>query len=238
MYMKSRLKLLYPLFLIGLCGTVSAQNAEEAQAGTRLAAENSQYLVNRLEIPLNSSVKILAHGHDVILVASGEDSTELKTTHVPESQILANGDVRFISQKDSATVSNHGNKSLEILVIELKQHWNNEIRPCSEFAKCTRPIRIENNEIGETTSLFTNGFITAYRHRLAARGTLTSTYYSSKGKDHLLLIPLTDLRANFDGTDETLKHGQVYPSEATEIEVNAETQEIRWVVIRVQVPAA
>jgi hypothetical protein len=92
------------------------------------------------------------------------------------------------------------------------------------------------NEIGETTSLFTNGFITAYQHRLVVRGTLTSTYYSTKGKDHLLLIPLTNLRANFDGTEENLKQGQAYTSDATEVEVNADLAKARWVVVRVETP--
>lgn len=102
--------------------------------------------------------------------------------------------------------------------------------------KCSRPIRMGPNEIGETTSLFRNGFITAYRHRLVVRGTLTSTYYSTKGKDHLLLIPLTNLRTNFDGREENLKQGQAYTSDATEVEVNADLAEARWVVVRVETP--
>jgi hypothetical protein len=92
------------------------------------------------------------------------------------------------------------------------------------------------SEIGDTTSLFTNGFIPAYRHRLVVRGARTSRYYSTKGKDHLLLIPLTNLRANFDGTEENLKQGQAYTSDATEVEVNADLAEARWVVVRVETP--
>jgi hypothetical protein len=105
------------------------------------------------------------------------------------------------------------------------------VRTCVEPRKCSRPIRMGPNEIGEMTSLFTNRFITAYRHRLVVRRTLTSTYYSTKGKDHLLLIPLTNLR-----TEENLKQGQAYTSDATEVEVNADLAEARWVVVRVETP--
>ena len=88
--------------------------------------------------------------------------------------------------------------------------------------------------IGETTSLFTNGFVTAYRHRLDPRATLASSYFSTKGKDHLLLIALTDLHANFDGSDEALKVGQTYASEATEIDVDDGNSPAGWIVLRVE----
>jgi hypothetical protein len=78
-------------------------------------------------------------------------------------------------------------------------------------------------------------------HRVSApagrpRNTDQYRYYSTKGKDHLLLIPLTSLRANFDGTEKKLKQGQAYTSDATEVEVNADLAEARWVVVRVETP--
>ena len=90
--------------------------------------------------------------------------------------------------------------------------------------------------IGETTSLFTNGFITAYRHRIERGGTLSSSYFSPRGKDHLLVIALSEMQANFDGVEETLARGQTYTSEATSVEVRAQTGEAGWIVIRVQTP--
>lgn len=154
----------------------------------------------------------------------------------PNAEQIATDEVRFLARDTNLRILNSGDKPSQALVIELKQHWDAEVRTCVEPMTCSRPIRMGPNEIGETTSLFTNGFITAYRHRLVARGTLTSTYYSMKGKDHLLLIPWRNLRANFDGTEENLKQGQAYTSDATEVEVNADLAEARWVVVRVETP--
>jgi hypothetical protein len=47
---------------------------------------------------------------------------------------------------------------------------------------------------------------------------------------------VTNLRANFDGTEENLKQGQAYTSDATEVEVHADLAEARWVVVRVETP--
>jgi hypothetical protein len=51
-----------------------------------------------------------------------------------------------------------------------------------------------------------------------------------------LLIPLTNLRANFDSTEENLKQGQAHTSDATEVEVNADLSEARSVVVRAETP--
>ena len=147
---------------------------------------------------------------------------------------MKDGEARFLAIGSVPRLVNSGSSTVPVLVVELKQHWEVEVRACSEPAKCTRPIRMGEFSIGETTSLFTNGFVTAYQHRLDRGGTLSSSYFSAKGKDHLLLIALTDLHANFDGSDETLKAGQTYASEATGIEVNATNAPARWVVIRVE----
>jgi hypothetical protein len=82
--------------------------------------------------------------------------------------------------------------------------------------------------------LFTSGFVTAYKHDLLPGGTLSSSYFSSRGKDHLMLVPLTVLRASFDGTEEDLKAGQVYASEAAQVEVTATKLAARWVMLRVE----
>lgn len=149
---------------------------------------------------------------------------------------LKDGEARFLPVGNPPHLVNSGGGTVAVLIVELKQHWDAEMRVCSEPAKCTRPIRMGEYSIGETTSLFTNGFVTAYRHRLERGGTLSSSYFSTKGKDHLLLIALTDLHVSFDGNDETLKAGQAYASEATGIDVDAATAPVRWVVIRVETP--
>jgi hypothetical protein len=47
---------------------------------------------------------------------------------------------------------------------------------------------------------------------------------------------LTNLRANFDGQEEELKPGQVYSSEAAQVEVTAEREAANWIMIRVEIP--
>lgn len=145
------------------------------------------------------------------------------------------GEVKFIARGPAQPVKLSG-PAHEVLIVELKQHWDPEIRPCAEPLTCVHKIRAGGTEIGETTTLFTNGFLTAYRHQLSPGGTLTSSYYSSKGSDRILLVPLTDLKASFSGIEEDLKYGQPYFSRASEVEVSAQEAEIRWVVIRIHTP--
>jgi hypothetical protein len=224
--------------LLGMLLAVSlwAQSAPTADSGDRLvpelAAENNYYLANRLAIPAGSVVQVPQHGRDAILIMLGDAMAEFKLEPSDEPQNLGFGEVRFLSRGSHPILTS--DNALEILVVELKQHWDPEMRLCTEPAKCRHTIRMDSKEIGDSTSLFTNGFITAYRHHLVIRATLTSSYYSANGKDHLLLVPLADLTATFDGTEKELVRGQVYPSEASQVEVDAAKQEARWIVIRVE----
>lgn len=125
-----------------------------------------------------------------------------------------------------------------MIVVELSRHWDAEMRLCTEPKTCAHPIRVGGFEIGQTTSLFSNGFVTAYRHRMERGGTLATSYYSPKRKHHLLLIAAADLEANFDGSEQKLKRGQVFASDAAEVDVDAGSHDVRWIVIRVEVPTA
>lgn len=195
--------------------------------------ENPYFRVFRLQIPAGATKTFESHERDAVLV-SLEENLGL-TTHKPyESTSLENGGVRFLPMGSVTHLVNTGSSAVFVLIAELKQHWEPPMRTCSEPAKCTHPIRMGESVIGETTSLFTNGFVTAYQHRLDPGATLDSSYFSAKGKDHLLLIALTDLHANFDEIDESLKAGQTYASEATEVEVNAGKSPARWIVLRVE----
>jgi hypothetical protein len=94
-----------------------------------------------------------------------------------------------------------------------------------------------NEPIAWTTTLFTNGFVTAATHKLARGGTLTSSYYTSKGTDEILVVPFTDLDVSFGGNEESLKASQPFFSPGTEVEVNAKDDESRWFVLRLNIPA-
>jgi hypothetical protein len=198
-----------------------------------LLDENPYYSTAKIDLPVDADTQIRQTKRDVVIAVVGGGPLNLIFSKSPNAEQIATDEVRFLARDTNLRILNSGDKPSQALVIELKQHWDAEVRTCVEPS---RPIRMGPNEIGETTSLFTNGFITAHRHRLVVRGTLTSPYYSTKGKDHLLLIPLRNLRANFDGTEENLKQGQAYTSDATEVEVNADLAEARWVVVQVETP--
>jgi quercetin dioxygenase-like cupin family protein len=205
-----------------------------ADAGSELVEENQYFRVFREQVAKTTAIDVHQHGRDAVIVTLGEGLALPKPK--VENINLKDGEARFLPVGSPRRLVNSGGGTAAVLIVELKQHWEAGMRVCSEPAKCTRPIRMGEYSIGETTSLFTNGFVTAYRHKLERGGTLSSSYFSAKGKDHLLVIALTDLHASFDGNDETLKAGQAYASEATGIEVDAATAPVRWIVIRVETP--
>jgi hypothetical protein len=144
---------------------------------------------------------------------------------------------RFVPKGSRLDESNATDDNAVELLIELKRHWDAEMRPCSYPMKCARETRIGEEPIAWTTTLFTNGFVTASTHKVVRHGSLTSSYYTANGTDRILLIPFTDLNVNFGGIEEHLQAGQPYFSAATEVEVTAKEVESRWCVVRVNAPA-
>ena len=144
----------------------------------------------------------------------------------------------FIPKGTHAVRSNSSDHEVVDLLIEPKQHWDAPVRPCSAPMNCTRTTKMGNDPIAWTTTLFTNGFLTAATHRVVPGGTLDSFYYSAKGSDAIVVVPFTEISANFGGIDETLKAGQPYFSTATEAEVTGTNAEGRWFVLRINSPNA
>jgi len=201
----------------------------------RMLDENEFFRVSRLDAPIGKVALIGSHKRDLIVIALSEISLSAHSQSVTPVP-LPEGAVRFVSGETPSAVSSSSAASAQVVVADLKQHWDAEIRECKEPKKCSHPIVMGPAEIGETTLLFTNGFVMAYRHRLQSGGTLSSSYYSSASRDHLLFIALSDVHASFDGEDEQLKAGQVYTSDATQVEVSAGQTEARWIVVRVNSP--
>ncbi len=209
--------------------------AEKSMPLAAAFQENSYFYLSRIEIPAGSGNKIDQQEHDTVLITLGDGLT-LSTRTLPVSMQLEDGEVRYLSRGSGVAVANAGSAAATLIAVELKQHWDPEIRLCSDVSKCTRPIRLGETVIGETISLFTNGFVTAYKHRLERGGTLSSSYFSSRGIDHLLFIALSDLVLSFQGTEVTLKRGQSYACEAASVDVDTLGSEASWVVIRVETP--
>lgn len=199
----------------------------------RVLDENQLYRAALLELPPDARAELATAGHDTIVVALAGDALALLGAASSGLPTLPPGEARFIKRETHPAIANHSAATAKIIFVILKRHWDAEVRVCAETRKCSHPVRAGSAEIGQSAMLFSNGFITAYKHSLVQGGTLSSSYYSSRGKDHLLLIPLTDLEANFDGIAEQLQAGQAYSSEASQIEVNANNGEARWIVIRV-----
>jgi hypothetical protein len=152
-------------------------------------------------------------------------------------QLSGDGDAKVVFVPMGSNLSPVAALQTHAIIVELSRHWDAEMKACSFPASCVRPIKMGGNEIGSTETLFTNGFVSAFRHRIDAGGTLTSSYYSAKGKDRIIFIPLTAVHVSFDGAEEDLKPEQVYFSEAKEVEVaGEELKPGKWIVIRLNTP--
>ncbi|HEU5401978.1 MAG TPA: hypothetical protein VFU86_11515 [Terriglobales bacterium] len=150
------------------------------------------------------------------------DAVAVPLTGAPPSFIERGSTFEFNSAQNGATI-----------LVEFKKHWDAPIKVCGPPMTCDRPIKAMDTVIGETTTLFGNGFVSLFAHRIDPGGSLTSSYFTTRGSDHIVLIPLTDLHANFGGTEEDLKPGNAYTSDASEIEVSAGSKAARWIVVRI-----
>ena len=191
--------------------------AQPATVLPQLVLDNEFVRILRVTVPPGSEVELQGERDTVAVRLEGET-------------------VRFISKGDHLLESNSAEHETVDLLVEVKRHWEAEMRPCSAPMRCTRETLLGNEPIAWTTTLFTNGFVTASKHRVVRGGTLTSSYYSAKGADRVILVPFTSLDANFGGIQETLKAGQPYFSSATEVEVTGKDAESRWFVLRLNMP--
>lgn len=228
------------LWLLGLIFAVVLATAQQpiapvAQA-TRQALLDNQYVsVVRLDVPRGAVAEIGSATRDSIVVAPGYAELIDLETHAPAWDAEADR-VEFVKRGPMRRVINAGSAPVRAVVVELKQHWNAEVHRCTPPKDCARVIKAGGEPVGESRMLFTNGFVTAQAHRLDAGGSLRSSYYSSRGVNYILVIPLTDMNAAFAGVEQALKAEQVYFSDAQELEVSATSQPAKWVVIRFNLP--
>jgi hypothetical protein len=205
-------------------------------AGLTVLDENDFFRVTRVVLAAGKATPTLDRSQDLVIISLSGKSLAIEYAERHSSNALAQGEVRFLTRGSGVIISNRGEDPAEFITAALKHHFDAEVRPCAEPRKCSHPIQVGPAQIGESTLLFSNGFVTAYSHRLDRGGTLASSYYSSNGKDHLLLIALSDLQATFDGEEESFTPGQVYSSDAGQVEASAARGEAHWVVIRMQIP--
>jgi hypothetical protein len=199
-----------------------------------LVLENEYVRVYSVEVASHAETLYHQHDLDYIFVTLGDsDVDSVRVGEQPAHLLLKDGEVRFTKGGFAHKAVNNSDKPFKNVTIELKKHFDAEMRICADPMKCVHEI---GSGIGESTSLFSNGFITATHHHLKRGGTLSSSYYSAKGKDVVVFVALENLDVNFGGISEQLKTGQIYSSEAGEVEVAAGDDDVRWVVIRLNLP--
>ena len=204
-----------------------------------LVLENEYVRVFHVEVAPHEETLYHRHDMDYVFVTLGDSVVEsVRVGEKPVRLELKDGDTRFTKGGFAHKAVNLRDKPFVNVTVEVKKHFDAEMKICADQlgATCTRDIKVGDEKIGETTKVFTNGFITVMTHHLMPHGTLTSTYYSSRGKDGVLLVPLTDMKALVGGVEENLKAGQPDFTEAGEIEIPSQEQDVRWVVIRMNVP--
>src|SRR5436305_9881743 len=176
-----------------------------------LVLENEYVRVYSVEVAPHSETLYHQHDLDYIFVTLGDsDVDSVRVGEKPAHLALKDGEVRFTKGRFAHKAVNNSDKPFRNVTIELKKHFDADMRVCADPMKCVRQI---GPGIGESTSLFSNGFITATHHHLKRGGTLSSSYYSAKGKDVVVLIALENSDVNFVGIQEQLKVGQEYWSE-------------------------
>jgi quercetin dioxygenase-like cupin family protein len=232
-----RLPLLLLLLLTPFahCQTGIIQSPKtENPVSTRLLDETGVFRAVDTELAPGGKASRMDDGFDrVIVVLAGKG---ISVTNGQNSTTVSQGQVLFLKRNLHSVITNSSENVSKIIDIVLKQHWDADVHSCGEPKKCSHPILMGTSEIGHSAVLFSSGFVTAYRHELVLGGTLSSSYFSSNGKDHLMLVALTDLQASFDGTEEQLRFGQVYTSEAAQVEVTATKAPAAWVMLRVETP--
>jgi hypothetical protein len=128
--------------------TIDAKQQPSPGVSSLLLDENAYHSLAMIDLPVGTDTQIRQIKRDVVIAVVGGGAEQIATD-----------EVRFLARDTDLRILNSSDKPSQALVIELKQHWDAEVRTSVEPMKCSRPIRMGKNEIGDTTSLFTNGFI-------------------------------------------------------------------------------
>lgn len=204
--------------------------SQQPEASDRLLLENE--FVRLRSLAISPDTRALSSTLDSVFVLPNDASVTVAAT---EDQPTSSELLLFVPSGASRTLRAQ-TPSATAFLIELKKHWEAPMKPCSETAMCSRTIRAGGMNVGETRTIFSNGFVTGVRHSLDRGATLSSSYFSAKGEDRILLLPLTPLRATFDGAELEFKAGQPYFAMAKDVEVSADSARAVWIVIRLHQP--
>src|ERR1700686_3433987 len=99
------------------------------KAVSQLVEENEYYRVFRADLVPDAVSRVDQHGRDTVIMALGE-GLALTTRKAINPERLRDGEARFLSGDSTPQIVNVGNNLPQLLVIELKRHWDAEVRAC------------------------------------------------------------------------------------------------------------
>jgi hypothetical protein len=210
------IRLIFFIHVLALMLGASA-TGQSNNASPQLLLENDFVRVSRITVPAKGDITIQEKS-DAVLVRVLDETA------------------RFVPAGTTVRDASSGDQAAAELLVTVKKHWDVEMHPCSYPKQCVHETQMGGQTIAWTTTLFSNGFISAATHKLDRGGSLTSSYYTAKGTDKILIIPFTDLNFNYGGAEENLKPGEPYFGAGAEVEVNAKDAESRWFVLRINIP--
>jgi hypothetical protein len=232
-----KLRLIIPVLFLSSALLVNAQQSSPTPdggvqvhnpTGVTLLEDNSDVRIVRFDVPDSVPKVISTSGRDAVMVVLADVSISSGSS---QAETLQLGEARFLQREKKYSATGVA------IVIELKQHRDRPMKYCEPLASCTHQNFMgAGQEVSSTTTLFGNGFTTVMRYNVVRQGSLDSSYYSAKGKDSVIFVPLTDVKVQFDGVEEQLNLGQAYFSNASAVSVEGGEKGAMWVVVRLNQP--
>lgn len=120
-------------------GSVNYRWEATAVAGSvrLLLDENAYYSAAMIDLPVGADTQIRQIKRDVVIAVVGGGPLNLIFSKSPNAEQIATDEVRFLARDTDLRILNSSDKPSQALVIELKQHWDAEVRTCVEPMKCS-----------------------------------------------------------------------------------------------------
>lgn len=90
-----------------------------------------------IDLPVGADTQIRQIKRDVVIGVVGGGPLNLIFSKSPNAEQIATDEVRFLARDTDPRILNSSDKPSQALVIEVKQHWDAEVRTCVEPMKCS-----------------------------------------------------------------------------------------------------
>ncbi len=200
----------------------------------RLVLENDYVRVFDVTVPPGQETKYHRHDRDYIFVTLGD--TDVESTRIGETPVtlkLKDGEVRFTKGGFAHKARDLADTPFHNITIELKKPVLAAMEACAFPKTCDRRITAGGMEVGTTRLLLGNGSLNVFRTEIAKGAGLSTTYYSSAGADHVLIIALTQLDFTKSGAAQSLSAGQVDFGPGGDFDVDSAEEPRSWIAVRI-----